>query len=173
MLGPSGSGKTTVAKYMKEELSFVEVVSSTTREMREEGIEGVTYYYVDEDEFGQLNMIEEVERGDKRYGFTKEEIDYKLNNFEKALCIVDDHGIGQLKKLYDDVVVVYVYSTPTECWNRLKTRDSMKDAMHRMTYAHNNGEFSNHDIADYVINNKDGELDKVKDDINDMVGKEF
>lgn len=158
---------------MKEELNFVEIVSSTTRDIREGEIEGVTYYYVSKKEFDELNKIGEVEYGGNRYGFTKGEVDYKLNDFDKVLCIVDRHGIEQLKDLYDDVIVIYVYSTPTECWHRLKERDNMEDAMYRMTYAHNNGEFDNHDIADHVVNNEDGKLDKVKNKIDKIVEKEF
>ena len=170
LLGPSGSGKTTIARYMKEELEFVEIVTSTTREPREGEIDGITYYYVDEDEFDELNKIEEVEYSGNKYGFTKKEVDYKLNNFDKVLCIVDRHGIEQLKKIYGDIIkVVYVYSNPTECFERLKRRDDLMKAMYRITYANNNGEFKNHDIADHVLENEDGKLYMIKNDIKDII----
>lgn len=169
LLGASGVGKTTVGNYMRDELDFEEVISHTTRDPREGEKHGVTYYYVDNQEFGKLNKVEEVQYSGNKYAFTKGEIDDKLNNYDKVFLIADRNGIKQLKDIYGDaVIVVFLYSTPLECFKRLYQRDGFWNAVERVSRAIIKGEFNNQDIADYIIRSEDGKLDKLKREITNI-----
>lgn len=138
LLGPSGSGKTTLGKFLIEHLGFVEVISHTTRKPREGEINGLTYYFVSDEEFDKIEKIEEVEYAGNRYGFSKQEIDYKLENFNGVFLIADKNGIEQLKKVYGNmVVVIYLWSSPYEIfWRMVKRGDGFHEAQSRVKYAY-------------------------------------
>lgn len=173
LLGASASGKTTLGEYLKN-LGINEIVSHTTRKPREGEEEGVTYYYVDDKEFNSLEKIEEVEYSGNRYCISKKEVEEKLNNHEYLFLIADKNGVEQLKKIYNDIIrVVYVYSTPLECYNRLRERDGLLEAKKRLEHAAINKEFNNHDIADYIIRSKDGELNKIRAQMKNIVSIEI
>ena len=55
ILGCSGSGKSTLEKYIVERTHFKKNISYTTRPMREGEIDGVDYYFVNEETFNKLN----------------------------------------------------------------------------------------------------------------------
>ncbi|MFW6130561.1 MAG: guanylate kinase [Atribacterota bacterium] len=159
ILGPSGVGKTTLGRKLKEDLGFVEIVSHTTRKPREGEVDGVTYHF--EDNFDDLSMIEEVEYDNNRYGFSKEEVDYKLNNFDKVFCIINKEGIKQFKEIYNNLVVVFLWASIDECYQRLLERDGIDSAKNRMKTCVENDEFNNFDIADYIIKSNDGKIDQM------------
>lgn len=50
--GPSGAGKGTICARLKEEFSELKVsVSATTRKPREGEVEGISYYFLKEEDF--------------------------------------------------------------------------------------------------------------------------
>lgn len=165
LLGPSGSGKTTLGNYIKQELKISELVSYTTRDRRRGEKQGDPYHFVREEQFHQLNLIEAVEYGGNYYGLAEKEIHQKLDYNDKVFVIIDRHGINQLKEFCSDadvtVEVVYIYSTFLECIERMKqSRD--ENIVSRIENAIKDGEFDNHDIADYIVRNKQGQIDKAK-----------
>ncbi|MFW6310814.1 MAG: hypothetical protein ACOC1K_01115 [Nanoarchaeota archaeon] len=169
LLGASATGKTTIGNFLKK-IGVPEIVSHTTREPREGEKEGVTYYYVNESEFENLNKIEEVEYAGNKYAFTKDEIDDKLHKNDFVYLIADRNGIEQLKEIYGNIVkVIYFYSTPSECFYRLEERDGVQEAIKRLSHALEEGEFDNFDISDYIVRSKTGNLDKLKAQIRGIV----
>lgn len=55
LIGEAGSGKDTIMKeVLKQDFSLHEIISCTTRPMREGEAEGVNYYYLTGEQFGQL-----------------------------------------------------------------------------------------------------------------------
>lgn len=161
LLGPAGSGKTTLAGELQDRTGIEEVVSYTTRDMREGEIEGVTYYYVSEEEFEKLDKIEEVKYSGNRYAFTKDEIDKKLADNSIVYLIIDRDGIEQLQERFDKEIieVVYIFSSVAECFKRVSQRDGLWQAIKRITRNTVFGEFSNHKFADFIIRNKDNKFD--------------
>ena len=49
--GPSGAGEDSVIKKLKNHIDFDKIVTTTTRAMRPEDEEGVSYYFISEEEF--------------------------------------------------------------------------------------------------------------------------
>lgn len=75
--GASTSGKSTLATLFKED-GFSEVVNTTTRPQRTGEIDGISYYFTDEDNFiNQLadqELVEHVKVGKYFYGVSKKAI---------------------------------------------------------------------------------------------------
>jgi guanylate kinase len=152
--GHSGSGKTTTMRMAMG--TKKEIVSVTTRNMREGEVEGVDYYFVDNETFYNMKLNDELAEytdyyGSSNYGVTKTEIDSKLSRGD-AYIIVDYHGFKQLKALYPDLVGIFIYTDKDTAEKRMKSRgDSMETIDIRLsTYE---AEMMNKHQYDYVLKN--------------------
>lgn len=97
--GPSTSGKSTLATLFKED-GFSEVVSTTTRPQRTGEIEGVSYYFTDEDNFiNQLadqELVEHVKVGKYFYGVSKKAISDVLDKGIPAVLVIEPNGANKV-----------------------------------------------------------------------------
>ena len=103
---PSGSGKTTICKYLQElDPSIVFSVSCTTRQKRENEIEGNDYYFITnsifekkikDDKFVEWEQI----HGNFYYGTLKSTLDEAIKNDKTILLELDVKGAMSVKKLY-------------------------------------------------------------------------
>ncbi|MFW6047168.1 MAG: guanylate kinase [Candidatus Woesearchaeota archaeon] len=168
VLGPSGSGKSTLVNHMKEKYSIPEAISYTTRDMREGEAEGFPYYFVDEKEFKSKDFVEYVEYNGNFYGLTEDEIKDSIKNNRKTFVIVDKYGVQQLKELVGGhLEVIYIYSKPIECFQRMKDSRGIDQAVDRLLNSFKEKEYSNVDIADFVIINND--LEKAKENLAKII----
>lgn len=122
IMGKSATGKDTVFKHLmqKEALELRNIVTYTTRPMREGEKNGVEYYFVSEKEFREMKaagMIIEDRRYDTVYGpwyyFTADDgqIDLKRQDY---LVIVTLEGYERYREFFgeDKVVPVYIAVDP-------------------------------------------------------------
>jgi guanylate kinase len=97
--GPSTSGKSTLATLLKEE-GFTEIVSTTTRPQRTGEIEGVNYYFTDEEKFiNQLanqEFIEHVKVGKYFYGVSKKAISDVIDKEIPAVLVIEPNGANKV-----------------------------------------------------------------------------
>lgn len=97
LIAPSGSGKSVIEKYLTEYFNYNKVISYTTRQMRDNEIDGVDYHFVGAKEFKELvdnNEFAEViyyEGSDSWYAAHKNDIN---NN---SVIVVTPEGFRQLK----------------------------------------------------------------------------
>jgi len=157
LLGASGTGKTTLGNYLKQ-WGIPELISHTTRPMRQGESEGNPYYFVSEEEFRNMTMVETTYYNQHWYGTSTDEVHRVLceNDNKSAYSIVDAHGVDQFIRVFGDAVkVIYVWVEPAEAMRRMGNRgDNEDDIIRRIKQARNDNEFENFAFADYCIVNR-------------------
>ena len=103
---PSGSGKTTICKYLQKLDSSINFsVSFTTRQKRENEVEGKDYFFTTNTKFeekikdGEFVEWEQI-HGDFYYGTLKSTLDEIINKDKTILLELDVKGAMSVKKLY-------------------------------------------------------------------------
>lgn len=90
--GPSASGKTTLQEMLAEDFGYAPVISTTTREPREQEEDGEDYYFVTDEEFNQIKMAEKVMFDGVQYGLSGDEIRRCRENSDVFTAVVEPHG---------------------------------------------------------------------------------
>ena len=100
---PSGAGKTTISKKIQQKYQNFKIsVSHTTRKPRSNEVEGIDYYFVDENNF--KNKIKNSEFYEyakifgNYYGTSRDSVLNLLNNKNDVLFDIDWQGTQQLSK---------------------------------------------------------------------------
>lgn len=112
VIGASATGKSTIVNRIRDKYDDIGViVSHTTRNQRGGEKDGYDYYFVNKEEYDNLNKIEEVSYNSNKYCIAKKEIEEKLNNsaYSCLLVIVNDGGFEQIREKYDNVFSVYFF----------------------------------------------------------------
>ena len=158
--GPSGSGKTTLGNYFKT-LGLHELVSTTTRPPRNMEVEGVSYYFVTEEEFNKIDMIEQSEYSGNRYGLSRQEVESKLK-LGPVFASLDKNGVKRLREIFPaEVIVIYLMVSESQLKSRMFERgDPVENIMKRLKHSKETDEDQNIHLADYVINNN-GDLNEL------------
>jgi len=103
---PSGSGKTTICKYLQKLDSSINFsISCTTRQKRENEVEGKDYFFITNDEFEEkINDDKFIEweqiHGNFYYGTLKSTLDEAINKDKTILLELDVKGAMSVKNLY-------------------------------------------------------------------------
>ena len=110
LLGLQGSGKDTLLRYLVENYDIKPIISHTTRPMRKGEVDGRDYYFVSDEEFDKLDLIEKRKYktvyGIWKYGISRQELEKEGNK----IVIVDYDGLLSLIKKADEKVVSYFIS---------------------------------------------------------------
>lgn len=164
LMGGSGTGKTTLGDYLKE-IGVPEMISHTTRKMRVNEVNGVTYHFVSNDEFETIDKVEWTEYPKNSgiyYCLSRCEVEGKLARHGNVFAITDRNGMEQVKAKYPkETVVVYLTISLTEMEARMRSRgDSEESIQARLEQAKVTKELENHIHADFVIENINLELSK-------------
>ena len=109
LIGPSGAGKTSIGKKLKK-LGYQELVSVTTRAMREKEENGVNYYFVDSvSVFDSLDFLEESEYNGNKYGLLRKEFELKSSLSDKLFVVMEIKGAREFRKLMKQIGVKTVF----------------------------------------------------------------
>ena len=100
---PSGAGKTTISKKIQQKYQNFKIsVSHTTRKPRPNEVEGIDYYFINENDFKKkINSNEFYEYAKifgNYYGTSKESVLNLLKNKNDVLFDIDWQGTQQLSK---------------------------------------------------------------------------
>ena len=161
--GPSGAGKGTIAKRILEETELEFSVSMTTRNPREGEIDGVHYYFVDEEAFlkniEEDGFLEHAEVYGKRYGTPKGPILEKLEKGTDVLLDIEMQGALQIKEKYPKGVFIFILPpSMAELRKRLTGRGTETAEAIEMRLSKTLSEIAYVDRYDYLVVN--GELDE-------------
>ena len=167
---PSGAGKTTLVKKISKEKNYKISISHTTREPRNNEIDGVDYFFVKQENFETLiqenAFLEYANVFKNMYGSTKEQVFKNLKNGFNVLFDIDWQGAQQIKKQTLDYKLISFFILPPSkeiLLERLVTRGETNNEIIQMRMKQFDKDVLHWEEYDYVVINQD--LDKCYNEI--------
>jgi len=176
--GPSGVGKDTVIQRMKDrKLPFHFVVTATTRPPRTEEKHGEDYFFITNDQFAEMieqdELLEYAIVYNDYKGIPKEQVRQALASQKDVVMRLDVQGAATIKSIYSDAVLIFLTTQDEdEMVQRLKERKSETPEGLKMRIATARQELKRIDIFDYVVVNRQNQLDETVDNINAIIHSE-
>ncbi len=160
--GPSGAGKgTIISEYIKRHPEDELSVSMTSRPIRDNDIEGVTYYFKTKEEFEKAiidgDLLEYALYNGNYYGTPKSEVEKRITKGINVILEIEVVGAQNVKNMMGDKCTLIFIMPPSmeELKNRLVSRgtDSAESIKGRLDIAKEEIKTSN--VYDYKIVNDD------------------
>jgi guanylate kinase len=176
--GPSGAGKDTVMQRMKERgLPFHFVVTATTRPQRATEVHGKDYWFVSKEEFARMidedELIEHaIVYGDYK-GIPKQQVRVALASGMDVVMRIDVQGAESVRKMSHDVLMIFITTeTEEDLVRRLETRRTETPDALALRIATARKELKRVEAFDYVIVNREFQLDETVDIIRAIIEAE-
>lgn len=175
--GPSGSGKGTVVNKLIEKGGYMVSISATTRQPRENEVDGVNYYFKSKNEFeeiiGEDGFLEYACYNGNYYGTPKKAVFDKLETGVNVILEIEVQGALKIKEAYPDTLMIMIAPpTYSNLERRLRDRGDTKeeDIVKRLSIARKElGELSSYS---HLVVNYDGRLAETVDTICRIVDGE-
>jgi guanylate kinase len=169
--GQSGVGKDSLIQRLKERGYPVHfVITATDRAPRPGELHGREYFFLSTDEFLRMKqdgeLLEHAVVYGQHKGIPRQQVREALASGKDVIMRVDVQGATTVRRLAPQAVLVFIIaSSEQELEQRLRTRgyDSPEQLEERLTTARK--EIERLHEFDYVIVNRDGELDQAVDDV--------
>ncbi|MDD7194391.1 MAG: guanylate kinase [Clostridiaceae bacterium] len=157
--GPSGSGKDTVLNKLTENRDDIKIsISMTTRQKRNDEIDGLNYYFVSREYFEKKiadnNMLEYAEYANNLYGTPKAPVDEMLRNGKAVILKIEVQGAEKIRKIYPEVISIFLMPPSVRVLEeRLRGRNSEDEETlnHRLVIARE--EIRRASEYDYIVIN--------------------
>ena len=157
--GPSGSGKDTVLNKLTENRDDIKIsITMTTRQKRNDEIDGLNYYFVNREYFEKKNadnnMLEYAEYADNLYGTPKAPVDEMLRNGKAVILKIEVQGAEKIRKIYPEVISIFLMPPSVRVLEeRLRGRNSEDEETlnHRLVIARE--EIRRASEYDYIVIN--------------------
>jgi len=166
LIGASASGKTEIAKILINVYKFSKLVTYTTREIRENEINGIDYHFITEDEFHKKDsndeFLETAVYNNTQYGSPIEGADtFKV-------IIVDPKGANSIyKKKIPNAVFIYLETDELIRRIRMLNRgDKLINVESRFKEDKKHFRKSRFKHLDYIVNTSKHSLEELADKIN-------
>ena len=176
--GPSGVGKDAVIKRMRElQYPFAFAVTATTRPPREGEKHGVDYLFVSEEQFLDLLRRDELLEHALVYGeykgIPKEQVRLALESGQDVVLRLDVQGAATVRRIIPDAILIFLVASSEEEWlHRLRRRSLGKSEDLQRRIATMREEMERLPEFDYVVVNRDGELDQAVETIAAIITAE-
>ena len=178
--GPSGVGKETVRnrlmKIKKFELLYS--VSMTTRQPRNQEVDGVNYYFVSEEEFKRNietdNFLEYAKFVGNYYGTPKDKVEELRNAGHNVLLEIEINGAKQvLSKVHDDAVISFFLMPPSlsVLEDRIRKRQTESEAVIAERLNKGKEEMTMPADYDYIILND--KVNRAAKEISDLITRKL
>lgn len=163
--GPSASGKTEVAKLLAKKYSIVKVITTTTRPMRVNEVNGRDYFFVSEEEFLKMEknnrFVETTLYNGYYYGSTKDQI------ADNKCIVVDPIGLAKYIELGNERIITFFLESNEETRHKrmLERGDDPQIAIKRIE--HDRKAFKNDSLpkVNYHIESETSDVETVCDKI--------
>ena len=173
---PSGTGKSTIAKMVLDRLPDIKFsVSATTRKKRPGEQEGVSYYFLDKEDFEEKirsgGFIEHEFFFENHYGTLLDKTDQIIETGTHILLDLDVKGALNLKRLFPDNSLLLFFKPPSMevLQQRLKGRESEDEESLKARLERARLELEYADRFDEVIVNDN--LDETVDTVTALISK--
>jgi guanylate kinase len=176
--GPSGVGKdATIARIKQSGIKFHHVTTATTRGKRPGETDGVDYFFISRDEFGERiskdEFLEYAEVYGNYYGVPKSEVRRGLTRDMDVLIKVDVQGAITLKGKIPDAIFIFLLPPSAEdLHQRIRGRraDTEKDVGLRMGML--TEELKSLSLFDYAVVNHNNDLDETVASVRAIISAE-
>jgi guanylate kinase len=176
--GPSGVGKDSVVQRMKErEFPFHFVVTATTRDRRENEVNGVDYFFVSKDEFARMIEANElieyaIVYGDYK-GIPKKQVRDAFASGKDVIMRVDVQGAETVRRLAPGALLIFITSeNEEELERRLRERKTESADSLSLRIATARKELQRLEAFDYVVVNRDFHLDDTVEKVRAIIAAE-
>lgn len=176
--GPSGVGKDAVLARLKaSDLPLKYVTTLTTRPRRAKEKDNIDYHFVSEEKFQQMiknnELLERANVYGNWYGVPKEAVKQALSRGHDVMLKTDIQGVANIKKILPQAISIFLMpSSMDELQRRLRQRrtESAFNLSRRLMIA--DQEMKELARFDYVVINREGEIEQAVADIKAIVTAE-
>ena len=173
--GPSGVGKDAVIDRMKvRQLPFHFVVTAATRKPRPDEVNGVDYIFVSHDEFAEMiekgELLEHAIVYNDYKGIPKSQVRQALDSGKDVVMRLDVQGAETIRRLCPDALLIFLTAqSEQELVQRLQLRKTETPEGLKLRIATARKEFNRIQAFDYVVTNKENQLDETVNVINSII----
>ena len=165
LAGASASGKTEVAKILARDYKIIKVITTTTRPIRINEVDGKDYFFVSAEKFDDMLQedlfVEYTVYNGNLYGSTKDQIQ------DNKCIIVDPLGLKAYIELNNpNIVSFYLDSKEKTRYQRMLSRgDKLEDVKKRIINDRLAFKKSAVSKVDHIIDSEDVTLDELAKEI--------
>lgn len=165
LVGPSASGKTEVAAILIKKYNMKRMVTYTTRPIRINEINGVSYNFVSINEFEKLRenneLVESVCYSGNYYGTRKKDVS------SEKIVILEPNGLKTFKEAMGDKVTSFFLNTSEEVRRErmIKRLDKEEDIKKRLENDKKAFACIDYNCVDFTIENENITLEELADRI--------
>ena len=159
---PSGAGKTTLVKKISTEKNYKISISHTTREPRQNEVNGSDYFFISKENFKELinqdAFLEYAEVFENLYGSTKEQVFANLDSGFNVLFDIDWQGAKQIKSQILNYELISFFILPPSkevLLQRLISRGEKNDKVINMRMKQFDKDVLHWEDYDFVVVNED------------------
>jgi guanylate kinase len=158
--GPSGVGKDAVIERLREsEVDTHFAITATTREMRENEIDGLHYFFVSMETFADWveagKLLEHAWVYENRYGVPREPVRAALARGEDVIIKIDVQGAAAIRSLVSDAISIFLAPESMErLYARLSARKTDDGEALARRFAEAGVELERANEFDYIVFNE-------------------
>lgn len=172
--GPAGSGKGTIVKMLLKDENYTVSISTTSRQPRADDIPGVTYNFVDAENFMAMiargELAEFAEYVGNFYGTPVKSIKNLLSSGKNVILEIETQGALQIKSRFPEALLIWLSPPDYETLDsRLRGRgtNTEEDIEARLIAARRELQFLSY--YDYIVINEKGKADEAAEKIRRIV----
>lgn len=175
--GSSGVGKGTVINgFLDRNKDFSLSISYTTRNKRENEVEGINYFYVSKDTFLSMQenneFLESAKFSDNYYGTSRKFVEKTLANGKNLILEIDTQGALQVKEKVPSAVLIFIAPPSlTDLEFRLRNRKTESEEQINKRLEFVKLELENSNKFDHIIVND--KLDNAIMELERVITKEL
>jgi len=174
--GPSGSGKDAIINGLKKILPTKQLITTVSRPMRAGERQGKPYYFISKKQFvkniKQNKFFEYDFHYNNYYGLTYDEINQAKASNKIYFWQAEYKGVMNAKKKMPNLTAIFINSPLEILIDRMRRRETKLNEKIFKQRIKDIKEWLKHlDIYDYIVENKEGELDQTIKQVAEIIKK--